>query len=168
MTAASGSTLGPKRYTLHAMPQTDSKGRVQLQPAEAMKSGWRSWITLLVIAAAALIIVLLTQPVSNTGQPGGIAGWVVVGVAIAWLVLMGAVVLLLRSYCFRAVWDARPVEPGSYLKGMYQVWGVLVTGCLLAVLGALLMGSLMPGGLVVMVAVLLLAFARPSGRALGV
>ena len=122
---ASGSTLGVKRYTLHAMPKTDSKGRVQLQPNEAIQSGWRSWTTLLAIAAAALIVVLATQPVSNAAQSGGsLAGWVVVGVAIAWLVLMGAVVLLLRSYCFRAAWDGRPIEPGSYLKGMYQVWGM--------------------------------------------
>lgn len=152
------------------MPQADSKGRVSLQPAEAIKSGWRSWITMLVIASAALIIVLATQPMSNTSQPGaGFAGvgGVVVGIAMAWLVLMGAVVLLLRSYCFRAVWDARPVEPGSYLKGMYQVWGVLLLGGLLGVLGSLLMGSLMPGGLVALASLIGLVFSRPNGRALG-
>ena len=91
-----------------------------------------------------------------------------VGVAIAWLVLMGAAVLLLRSYCFRAVWDGRAVEPGSYLKGMYQVWGVLVVGALLGALGAILMGSVMPGVLVALIALLALVFSRPDGRALGV
>ena len=122
------------------MPKTDSKGRVQLQPVDAIKAGWRSWITLLVIAAGALILVLATQPMVSAGQSGGnpgaspLAGSVLVGVSISWLVLLGAVVLLLRSYCFRAVWDGRPVEPGSYLKGMYQVWGVLVFGGLLGVL----------------------------------
>ena len=74
----------------------------------------------------------------------------------------------MRSYCFRASWDGRPVEPGSYLKGMYQVWGVLVLGGLLGLLGALLMGSLMPGGLVALLSLLGLIFARPDGRALGV
>lgn len=150
------------------MPQTDSKGRVSPMPAEAIRSGWRSWITMLVVALASLIIVLATQPMSNAGQPGGgFAGWVVVGIAMAWLVLMGAVVLLLRSYCFRAVWDARPVEPGSYLKGMYQVWGVLLLGGLLGVFGSLLMGTLMPGGLVVLASLLGLVFSRPDRRALG-
>ena len=151
------------------MPKADSKGRVQLQPAEAIKAGWRSWITLLVIAVGALILVLATQPMSSAGHSGAspLAGSVLIGVSITWLVLLGAAVLLLRSYCFRAVWDGRPVEPGSYLKGMYQVWGVLVLGGLLGVLGALLMGSLMPGGLVALVALLALIFSRPDGRALG-
>jgi hypothetical protein len=121
----------------------------------------------LVVASGALIAVLATQPVSG-GAGGALAGRVLVGVAIAWLVLLGAVVFLLRSYCFRAVWDGRPVEPGSYLKGMYQVWGVLVVGGLLGALGALLMGVMMPGVLVALVAVVALVFSRPDGRALGV
>lgn len=151
------------------MPTTDRKGRTQLQPVEAIRAGWRSWIGLVVIASGALIAVLTTQPMSNSGQPGGwLAGSVLVGVAMTWLVLMGAVVLLLRSYCFQAVWDGRPVEPGSYLKGMYQVWGVLVIGGLLGVLGALLMGSMMPGVLVAIVSLLALIFSRPDARALGV
>ena len=151
------------------MPTTDSKGRAQLQPAEAIQAGWRSWIGLVVVSAGAMIAVLATQPMSGSGGAGGwLAGSVLVGIAIAWLVLMGAAVLLLRSYCFQAVWDGRAVEPGSYLKGMYQVWGVLVVGALLAVLGAVLMGAVLPGGLVVLGALLLLVFARPSGRALGV
>lgn len=151
------------------MPRTDSKGRSQLMPIDAIKIGWRSWISLLVVAVVALIAVLATQPMSNLGEPGSgsLAGSLLVGVSIAWLVLMGAVVLLLRSYCFQSLWDGRPVEPGSYLKGMYQVWGVLVLGALLGVLGAVLMGSLMPGGLVALSALLALIFLRPDRRALG-
>lgn len=149
------------------MPTTDSKGRAQLTPADAIKAGWRTWIALLVLACAGLVVVLLTQPASPSGGSSGLAGRVVVGLSVAWLVLLGAAVLVLRSYCFRALWDDRPVEPGSYLKGMYQVWGVLAVGALLSVLGAVLMGAVLPGGLVVVVAVLLLIFSRPSGRALG-
>jgi|GEM_PF-2171617 len=151
------------------MPRTDSKGRAQLLPSEAIKTGWRSWIMLLVVASGALIAVLATQPAVNSDQAtdGSLAGSVLVGVSIVWLVLLGAVVLLLRSYCFRAVWDGRPIEPGSYLKGMYQVWGVLVVGALLGILGAVLMGSLLPGGLVALAALMALIFSRPDGRALG-
>lgn len=138
-----------------------------MQPAEAIKRGWRSWLSFLLIVLAGMALVLLTQPVSNAdAMPSTLAGWLVVAAAIVWLVLMGAVVLLLRSYCFRAAWDARPVEPGSYLKGMYQVWGVLVFGGLLGILGSLLMGSLMPGGCVALVALLGLVFSRPDRRAL--
>lgn len=151
------------------MPQTDRKGHTDLLPSDALGAGWRAWIALLVIAAGGLVAVLATQPASGESGSGsaGLAGPVLVGVALIWLVLLGGVVLILRSYCFRSLWDGRPVEPGSYLKGMYQVWGVLVVGSLLAVLGAVLMRSVMPGGLVALVALLLLIFSRPNGRALG-
>ena len=153
------------------MPTTDRKGRAQLQPLDAIREGWRSWIVLILVALGSLVVVLATQPLSSSAseQSGGsLAGSVLVGIAIAWLVLMGAAVLLLRSYCFQAVWDGRAVEPGSYLKGMYQVWGVLVVGGLLGTLGAILMGSVMPGVLVALVSLLALVFSRPDGRALGV
>ena len=152
------------------MPTTDRKGRKELLPAQALAAGWRWWTGLVVISAGGLVTVLASQ--SASGEAGsalsGLAGSVLIGLSLAWLVLLGGAVLILRSYCFRALWDGRPVEPGSYLKGMYQVWGVLVVGGLLAVLGAILMRAVLPGGLVVLVAVLLLIFARPNGRALGV
>lgn len=148
------------------MPRTDSKGRVQLLPDEALSTAWRSWIAMVVICSAGLIAVLTTQPASSEVQ--GVAGPVVLGLAVAWLVLLGAAVFILRSYCFRALWDGRPVEPGSYIKGMYQVWGVLVVGALLGTLGAVLMHAVLPGGLVVLVSLVLLVFVRPSGKALGV
>ncbi len=152
------------------MPTTDRKGRKQILPAEALAAGWRTWVALLVAASGGLIAVLATQPTSvEPGSGGaGFAGSALIGLALAWLVLLGGVVLILRSYCFRALWDGRPVEPGSYLKGMYQVWGVLVVGALIAVLGAVLMQAVLPGVLVVIGALLLLIFARPSGKALGV
>lgn len=152
------------------MPRTDRKGRTELLPQEALAAGWRLWASLLVVSVGGLIAVLWTQPASAAASAadGRLAGSVLVGLAMVWLVLLGAAVLILRSYCFRAQWDGRPVEPGSYLKGMYQVWGVLVVGALLSVLGAILMGSVLPGGLVVLAVLLLLVFARPSGRALGV
>ncbi len=152
------------------MPTTDRRGRKQLQPGEALRAGWRTWMTLLVIASGGLLAVLATQPAAGESGSGSavLAGSVLMGLSLAWLVLLGGAVLILRSYCFRALWDGRPVEPGSYLKGMYQVWGVLVVGALLAVLGAVLMRAMLPGGLIVLGVLLLLIVARPNGRALGV
>ena len=156
-----------RAWKLQQRQKPGPKGNAQLLPQDALSAGWRYWIGLMAVSAVGLIVVMATQPIGEQGS-GGLAGPVLVGVSVAWLVLLGTTVLILRSYCFRAVWDGRPVEPGSYLKGMYQVWGVLVMGVLLAVLGSVLMGTLMPGGLVVVASVLLLIFARPSGRALGV
>lgn len=150
------------------MPTTDRKGQTELLPQEALAAGWRSWIALVVLSSAGLIAVLASQSASGEEGSGRLAGMVLVGIALVWLVLLGGVVLILRGYCFRALWDGRPVEPGSYLKGMYQVWGVLAFAALLAVLGSLLMGAVLPGALVVLVALMLLVFARPNGRSLGV
>lgn len=150
------------------MPMTDRKGRNALLPSEALTAGWRAWIAMLVLSSAGLIVIFATQSSASEPQGSRLAGSVLIGVSVAWLVLLGSAVLILRSYCFRALWDGRPVEPGSYLKGMYQVWGVLVCGAMLSVLGALFMGSLMPGGLVVLMVLMLIIFSRPSGRALGV
>jgi len=150
------------------MPLTDRKGRSPLQPREALSAGLRNWVGLMLVSAAGLIVIFATQMNSHRSPSAPrVAGWVFVGLSVGWLVLPGSAVLILRSYCFRALWDGRPVEPGSYLKGMYQVWGVLVAGGLLAVLGSLLMGAILPGGLVVLVSLVLLIFARPNGRALG-
>ena len=149
------------------MPTTDRKGRTELLPADALARGWRWWVGLMLVTAVGLVAVLALAGSEPGSPPAGLAGSVLVGLSLAWLVMLGGVVLVLRSYCFRALWDGRPVEPGSYLKGMYQVWGVVVVGGLLSVLGALLMGAALPGALVVLVSVLLLVFARPSGRALG-
>lgn len=149
------------------MPRTDQKGASELLPGEALRQGWRWWSLLMSAMVLGLLLVVLLSPGAAAGA-SAILGLGLLGLSVLWLLVLGGVVLILRSYCFRAVWDGRAVEPGSYLKGMYQVWGVWSAGGLLSVLAALLMGAVFPGVLVVLMVVLLLGFSRPSGRALGV
>ena len=139
-----------------ATPTTMNPARVQLSPAEALAAAKRSWASSLVICGIGLImiigILLTRQPAAGDGlalPPGsravadqGVAGLglggLMVGLAVVWLVILGPVVLVLRSYCFRAAWDGRAVEPGSYLKGMSSIWGVLTVGAMLALVASAL------------------------------
>jgi hypothetical protein len=159
-----------------------------MTPSEALAAARRSWSSSLAICVIGLVMVLgfiLKRQAELEAEGASAAaaeqargaGWsglsgtlpgVMVGLAVAWLVLLGPVVVVLRSYCFRAAWDGRAVEAGSYLKGMNSVWGVLTIGAMLALVGAALGDAIMPGGLVALVATMLLGFAKPDGRALGV
>ena len=39
------------------MPTTDRKGRAQLQPLDAIREGWRSWIVLILVALPETVVV---------------------------------------------------------------------------------------------------------------
>jgi len=154
-----------------------------LTPGDAYKAAQRSWASSLLIAAVGLVVimgVLLSRDSTPTSVPPAVPGahesgssvflgGLLVGVAVAWLAILGPIVLVLRSYCFRAPAGdgGRPVEPGSYLKGMSSIWGVLTVGAMLALIGAALSGAVMPGGLVALVAVMLLGLVKPDKQVLG-
>ncbi len=99
---------------------------------------WRSWGLCVLAPSAWLAYAVWRLPMSGAGLQNGDSGVVgavsgpgwgwLVGLAVVWLALAGPAVFALRSYCFRALWDGRAVEPQSYLKGMGTVWAVLVVG----------------------------------------
>ncbi len=138
---------------------------------------WRSWGLCVLAPSAWLAYAVWRLPMSGAGLQNGDSGVVgavsgpgwgwLVGLAVVWLALAGPAVFALRSYCFRALWDGRAVEPQSYLKGMGTVWAVLVVGAVLALMGAVLSGQWLPGVVVAGVAVGLVLVIRPNGRALG-
>lgn len=157
-----------------------------LSPREAFSAAQRSWASSLMITSVGLVVIMgillsqddassaagpATAVAAEADESGSamLVGNLLIGVAVAWLAILGPIVLVLRSYCFRepAVGGARPVEPGSYLKGMSSIWGVLTVGALLSLIGAAISGQVMPGGLVALVAVMLLGMVKPQRRALG-
>jgi len=144
--AAPGAWLGYVLYTLPA-------------PGQAATAGAEN-------ASGAASEAVLTASGTLSGAGGGVGGWLVV-LGGVWLALMGPAIFVLRSYCFRAAWDGRAVEPESYLKGMASIWAVLVVGAVLALLGALLAGQWLPGVAVAGVAIGGVVLARPSGKAMG-
>ncbi|MEM1355540.1 MAG: hypothetical protein AAGC44_03915 [Planctomycetota bacterium] len=153
-----------------------------LSPDEAYSAARQSWASSLVIAGIGLVLIMgillkrdgWAWAAGAAGEPindsSSMVGGLMVGVAVAWLALLGPIVLVLRSYCFFRLPEergGRPVEPGSYLKGMASVWGVLTVGAMLALIGAAIEGQVMPGGLVALVAVMVLGMVQPNKRALG-
>ena len=149
-----------------------------------LMASWRSWALCVAAPGAWLGYVLYKLPspgsagegaqglqnaadgVSGAVSAGSTGGWLIVA-GVVWLALMGPAIFILRSYCFRAAWDGRPVEPESYLKGMASIWAVLVVGAVLALLGAILAGQWLPGVAVAGLAIGGVVLARPSGKAMG-
>lgn len=154
------------------MPETATTLRNSQNHAKtALMASWRSWVLCVLAPGIWLVFVLVRLPVTAEGGVssggGSAAGVWLVGLAGVWLALAGPAVFVVRSYCFRAGWDGRPVEPDSYLKGMGSVWAVLVFGAVLALMGCVVSGQWMPGIVVAGLAIGLILMVRPDGRALG-
>ncbi|MFI4859485.1 MAG: hypothetical protein ACIAXF_02265 [Phycisphaerales bacterium JB063] len=138
-----------------------------------LMAAWRSWLLCLVAPGVWLAYVLVNLPVRAESGPEGPQssfwgpGSGLILLAVAWLALAGAAAFILRSYCFRATWDGRPVEPESYLKGMGTIWAVLVVGAVIALVGSVRAGQWMPGVVVAGVALAGILITRPSKQALG-
>ena len=131
-----------------------------------LKMSWRTWGMGVFVSAVWGVYAWVRLPAIGAAQEPAGWGWLV-GLAVVWLAVAGPVVFVLRSYCFRALWDGRVVEPRSYLKGMGSVWSVLLVGAVLALLGTVLSGQWLPGVVVAGVAVGLILLIRPDRRALG-
>ncbi|XAM01338.1 hypothetical protein OT109_08075 [Phycisphaeraceae bacterium D3-23] len=156
------------------MPETpDSQKSTQEHAKTMLMAAWRSW--LLCVAAPGIWLVyvvvklppkaenLIAGPESSIFGPGNGMAFL----AVAWLALAGPAAFVLRSYCFRATWDGRSVDPDSYLKGMGTIWAVLVVGAVLALFGCVLAGQWLPGLAVAGVAVAGVLVTRPNKQALG-
>lgn len=150
------------------MPETATRPESAQQHAKSsLMAAWRSWVLCVLAPGIWLVFVLVRLPVTAEAGSGSVAGGWLVGLAGAWLALAGPAMFAIRSYCFRAGWDGRPVEPDSYLKGMGSVWAVLVFGAVLALMGCVVSGQWMPGIVVAGLAIGLILLVRPDGRALG-
>jgi len=123
------------------------------------------WCGLLVLSVAVSVLVVVAA--RHRGEAAmGVAGWLVFGWAVAWLLLGVPAALVLRSHCFRLPWQGLKVEADSYLRGMLTVWGALVIGWMLSLLAVAVSGAVLPGLLPAGLAAMLLALTPPSGSAM--
>ncbi len=136
-----------------------------LTPQRAISRAWILWgVGLLIPMVFSFVVVLaVLSGVGNDSDRTASVWFVISGI---WLGLSVPLAFWLRSYCFKSYWQGRVVEPRSYIKGMVWIWGSLVLGALLALLGVLLSGQLMPGLLVAGLALMLYLPFWPSGRAM--
>jgi hypothetical protein len=132
---------------------------------DALKWAWLWWLVLLLVPFVVFLGVLVViYNSAGTPRPGVANAFFMI--ALLWLAVTVPLSFALRSYCFRAYWEGRPVEPRSYLRGMVTVWLSMEIGGLLSLMGCWLSHSLMPCLLPAAVAFMLFTPFWPSGNAM--
>jgi len=135
-----------------------------LTPDEALRRAWLWWVALLLIPFFVFLGVLLTLDAERPTN-AGLAN-VFTMLSLVWILVTFPGAFALRSYCFRAFWEGRPVESRSYLRGMLTVWGAMEIGGLLALVGCLVSNQLMPCLLPAAAAFVFFTPFWPSGSAM--
>jgi hypothetical protein len=142
-----------------------SPKRGELTPELALRSAWLWWVVLLLIPFVVFLWVVLALLASESGRNETLGNTFFM-LSLLWLAVTVPGAFALRSYCFRAFWAGRPVEPRSYLRGMITVWLSMEIGGLVALAGCWLSNSLMPCLLPAAVAFMLFTPFWPSGNAM--
>jgi len=131
----------------------------------ALRRAWLWWVGLLLAPFVVFLAVLfILMGTDGTPRPG--VANVFFMVSLLWLAVTVPLAFALRSYCFRAFWEGRPVEPSSYVRGMVTVWLSMEIGGLLALIGCLASFTLMPCMLPAAVAFMLFTPFWPHGNAM--
>jgi hypothetical protein len=71
-----------------------------------------------------------------------------------------------RSWIFRSYWEGEAVAPREYMIGCIALWASIEIGGLLALLGCIVSGSLIPDIFPAVVAFVLFTPFWPSGQAM--
>lgn len=136
-----------------------------ITPGEALWHAWLWWLVLLLLPffvfIAVLFMWLFFEPTPNETVAN-----VFFVISMLWLLVSVPTAFALRSHCFKAWWEGQTVEPRSYLRGMVTIWMASEIGGLIALIGCLASGSLMPTLVPAAVAFMLFVPFWPSGRAL--
>lgn len=131
----------------------------------ALRLAW-IWWTVFLLTPAAVFVVVMWSLVFGTGAERETLGLVFFVASLVWLLFATPLAFLLRHHVFRSYWEGRTVDPESYLKGMITIWIAPEVGGIIALVGVLLSGSLLPNLLPAAVAFMLFAPFWPSGRAM--
>ncbi|MFA9477591.1 hypothetical protein ACERK3_04705 [Phycisphaerales bacterium AB-hyl4] len=131
----------------------------------ALRLAW-IWWTVFLLTPAALFVVVMWSLVFGEGTTRPMLGQVFFLVSLAWLLLATPGAFLLRHHVYRSYWEGRSVDPESYLKGMITIWIAPEVGGIIALVGVLFSGTLLPNLLPAAVAFMLFAPFWPTGRAM--
>lgn len=137
----------------------------EMTPERALRLAWIWWTVLLLLPAALFVVVMWALVFGVAPSRPGVALTTFL-LSLVWLLIATPVAFLLRHHVFRAYWEGHTVDPRSYLKGMITIWLAPEIGGIIALLGVLLSGELLPGVLPAAVAFILFAPFWPSGRAM--
>lgn len=146
--------------------QGDRGNHRGMTPERALRLAWIWWLTLLLIPFVVFIAIVWLHIAGAVPPERPTLGMVFFGAALIWLLVMVPATFTLRNYVFREYWQGRPVEPGSYLRGMLTIWLAPEIGGLIALAGVLVSGQWMPCLLPAAAAFVLFTPFWPTGRAM--
>lgn len=139
----------------------------ELTPDVALRIAWCTWLAMLAVPFA-MFLFAVWQVMDREGlaspQTGLARGWFYG--SMAYLVIVVPLSFFWRSHVFKAYWTGECVSPRNYLNGMIGMWLTIELGGLLALLGCIVTGSLLPNLLPALVAFLLFTPLWPSGHAM--
>ena len=145
-------------------PESPPEPPDALTRTAALRQAWLWWL-LFLLAPFVLFLGALLVIGASEREPSPTLGNTFFMVSLLWLITVPGA-FALRSYCFRAYFEGRPVEPRSYLRGMVTVWLSMEIGGLLALIGCLVSNTLMPCLLPAAVYFVLFTPFWPSGHAM--
>ncbi|HEX7009869.1 MAG TPA: hypothetical protein VF184_07800 [Phycisphaeraceae bacterium] len=140
-----------------------------MTPAQALRWAWMAWTALLLTPFVLFVVTIAVIGLSAWGDGGGGSAFVsnlFFAISMIWLLVAVPGAFVLRSHCFRAYWEGGTVDPRSYLRGMLTIWLAAEIGGIVALLGCLLSGMLMPCLLPAAVAFMLFTPFWPTGEAM--
>jgi hypothetical protein len=130
----------------------------------ALWCAWASWLTLLLAPFVLFLYVAYRLSETATRHEELAGRWFIGTMVYLAVVVPGAI--FWRSRTFKAYWTGVPVEPRNYFVGMLTVWLTLEIGGIIALLGCLYSGTLMPNLIPALVAFMLFTPLWPSGKAM--
>lgn len=142
--------------------------RQALTPAQALRTAWVCWLSLMVIPFMVLLYAVWTMMIVdwNAGTPNQQLGEAWFIAAIAYMVLVVPAAIFARSWLFKSYWGGECVSPRHYLAGMLTVWGTIELGGLFSLVGCIVSHSMLPNILPALVAFMVFTALWPSGRAM--
>jgi hypothetical protein len=140
--------------------------RSELSPRQALRIAWCCWLILLSIPALVFLIVMWRMMDGGVSGLGGAASerWFLA--TMVYLAIAVPTSFFWRSHVFKAYSAGKSVAPRNYLQGMLTVWLAMEIGGILALVGCLMTGSLLPNLVPAMVAFILFIPFWPSGGAM--
>lgn len=157
-----GSTVVEPPLTGQALYDADS----------ALSTAWRVWFAYLLVPFAffmAVIWKLASVNLANTqsmqqASTHSSQYWFIATMVYMALAIPGA--FFWRSRLFAGYWKGQHVHPKEYLVGMISIWTAIEVGGILALIGCIATGTLLPNLLPAMLAFMLFTPLWPNGHAM--
>ena len=138
----------------------------ELTPQLASRYAWFTWLALLLAPFLVFMFVayrLMDEMAAPRNQEGSNAWFLG---TMAYLAVFAPLAILYRSRCFSNYYKGQCVAPRDYLRGSLAVWLTLEVGGILALVGCLMMNSLLPCLIPALVAFMFFVPFWPSGTAM--